>query len=191
MAAGGILSMLNALPLIFASVAGSLRDMRSGKQAGGGGVARTDRDLPMSLVLAGTLGLVLAIALSHLIPTEFTGRLIGAGMIVLFGFLFVTVSSRITGVIGSSSNPISGMTIATLLLDLPDLRLAGLDRAGIPPDGALDRGDRLHRLVQRRHDLSGSQDRLSGRRDPVETAGLDPGRCPGIRRVHGAHAAGA
>jgi putative OPT family oligopeptide transporter len=95
-AAGGILSMLNALPLIFASIAGSLRDMRSGKEAGGTGVARTDRDLPMSLVLAGTIGLVLAIALSHLIPTEFTGRLIGAGMIVLFGFLFVTVSSRIT-----------------------------------------------------------------------------------------------
>ena len=50
-------------------------------------------------------------------------------MIVLFGFLFVTVSSRITGVIGSSSNPISGMTIATLLLDLPDLRPARLGRA--------------------------------------------------------------
>ena len=140
-AAGGILSMLNALPLIFASVAGSLRDMLSGKQAGGGGVARTDRDLPMPLVLAGTIGLVLVIALSHLIPTEFPGRLIGAGMIVLFGFLFVTVSSRITGVIGSSSNPISGMTIATLLLTClifvvlgwigPEYRLTALSIAGI------------------------------------------------------------
>jgi putative OPT family oligopeptide transporter len=140
-AAGGILSMLNALPLIFASVAGSLRDMRSGKEAGGSGVARTDRDLPISLVLAGTIGLVLAIALSHLIPTEFTGRLIGAGMIVLFGFLFVTVSSRITGVIGSSSNPISGMTIATLLLTClifvvlgwigPEYRLTALSIAGV------------------------------------------------------------
>jgi uncharacterized oligopeptide transporter (OPT) family protein len=139
-AAGGILSMLNALPLIFSSVAGSLRDMRSGKPADGG-VARTDRDLPMPLVLAGTIALVLAIALSHLIPTEFPGRLIGAGMIVLFGFLFVTVSSRITGVIGSSSNPISGMTIATLLLTClifvllnwigPEYRLTALSIAGI------------------------------------------------------------
>ena len=95
----------------------------------------------MPLVLAGTIGLVLAIALSHLIPTEFTGRLIGAGMIVLFGFLFVTVSSRITGVIGSSSNPISGMTIATLLLTClifvvlgwvgPEYRLTALSIAGI------------------------------------------------------------
>jgi putative OPT family oligopeptide transporter len=140
-AAGGILSMLNALPLIFASVAGSLRDMRAGKQAGGAGVARTDRDLPMPLVLAGTLGLVLAIALSHLIPTDFPGRLIGAAMVVFFGFLFVTVSSRITGVIGSSSNPISGMTIATLLLTClifvllgwigPEYRLTALSIAGI------------------------------------------------------------
>jgi putative OPT family oligopeptide transporter len=140
-AAGGILSMLNALPLIIASVTGSLRDMRSGKAAGAGGVARTDRDLPMPLVLAGTIGLVLAIAFSHLIPTELSGRLIGAGMIVLFGFLFVTVSSRITGVIGSSSNPISGMTIATLLLTClifvllkwvgPEYRLTALSIAGI------------------------------------------------------------
>ena len=61
-------------------------------------------------------------------------------MIVLFGFLFVTVSSRITGVIGSSSNPISGMTIATLAADLPDLRRAGLGGPGVPADGALDRG---------------------------------------------------
>jgi putative OPT family oligopeptide transporter len=140
-AAGGILSMLNALPLIISSVTGSLRDMSGGKQAATGGVARTDRDLPMPLVLVGTLGLVLAIAISQLIPTEFPGRLIGAGMIVLFGFLFVTVSSRITGVIGSSSNPISGMTIATLLLTClifvllgwvgPEYRLTALSIAGI------------------------------------------------------------
>ena len=81
-AAGGILSMINALPLIFASVSGSLRDLRSGKPAEDGGAARTDRDLPMPFVLVGTLGLVLAIAVSHLIPTELPGRLIGAVLIV-------------------------------------------------------------------------------------------------------------
>ena len=141
-AAGGILSMINALPLIFASVSGSLRDLRSGKLAeGNNGAARTDRDLPMSAVLVGALGLVLAIGASDLIPTGFTGRFLGAGLIVLFGFLFVTVSSRITGVIGSSSNPISGMTIATVLLTCliflflgwvgPEYRVTALSIAGI------------------------------------------------------------
>jgi putative OPT family oligopeptide transporter len=115
-AAGGILSMINALPLIVSSVGGSLRDLRGGKNASEDGTGRTQRDLPMPLVLLGTLGLVAAIASSDLIPTDPVGRVIGGVMIVLFGFLFVTVSSRITGVIGSSSNPISGMTIATLLL---------------------------------------------------------------------------
>jgi putative OPT family oligopeptide transporter len=140
-AAGGILSMINALPLIVSSITGSLRDLKSGRQAGGNGVARTDRDLPMAVVIYGSLALVLAIAASHLIPTDFPGRLIGGVLIVLFGFLFVTVSSRITGVIGSSSNPISGMTIATLLLTClifvvlgwigPEYRITALSIAGV------------------------------------------------------------
>jgi putative OPT family oligopeptide transporter len=140
-ATGGILSMINALPMIVASVTGSLRDLRLGKAAGEGGVIRTERDLPIAVVLFGSFGLVLAIAASHLIPTDLPGRLIGGGMIVLFGFLFVTVSSRITGVIGSSSNPISGMTIATLLLTClifvllgwvgPEYRLTALSIAGV------------------------------------------------------------
>jgi putative OPT family oligopeptide transporter len=140
-AAGGVLSMLNALPLIISSVSGSLRDLRTGKQGDASDVARTDRDLPMPFVLVGTLGLVLAVAASHLIPTVWAGRLAGALLIVLFGFVFVTVSSRITGVIGSSSNPISGMTIATLLLTClifvllgwvgPEYRMTALSIAGI------------------------------------------------------------
>ena len=140
-AAGGILSMINALPLIAASVTGSLRDLRSGRSGEKGAVPRTERNLPMAVVIFGSLGLVLAVAASPLIPTDFIGRLIGGAMIVLFGFLFVTVSSRITGVIGSSSNPISGMTIATLLLTClifvmlgwvgPEYRLAALSIAGV------------------------------------------------------------
>jgi putative OPT family oligopeptide transporter len=140
-AAGGILSMINALPLIVASVTGSLRDMRSGKGGHGEDVARTERDLPMPVVFYGSLGLVIVIAASHLIPTGLVGRLIGGALIVLFGFLFVTVSSRITGVIGSSSNPISGMTIATLLLTClifvlmgwvgPEFRITALSIAGV------------------------------------------------------------
>jgi putative OPT family oligopeptide transporter len=140
-ATGGILSMINALPMIVASLTGSLRDLRSRRSAGEDGIPRTERDLPIAVVLFGAIGLVLAIAASHLIPTDFPGRLIGGVMIVLFGFLFVTVSSRITGVIGSSSNPISGMTIATLLLTCvifvllgwvgPEYRLTALSIAGV------------------------------------------------------------
>ena len=140
-ATGGVLSMINALPLILGSVGGSLRDLRAGNKAGADGVARTEHDLPMWMVVVGSLGLVLAIAASPLIPTGLTGQLIGGGLIVLFGFVFVTVSSRITGVIGSSSNPISGMTIATLLLTClifvllgwvgPEYRLTALSIAGI------------------------------------------------------------
>ncbi|MGC8640485.1 MAG: OPT family oligopeptide transporter [Isosphaeraceae bacterium] len=123
-AMGGILSMLNALPLIVASVRGSLGAIGTGKNKDrtasngeeGSTVPRTDRDIPMTFVLLGCVGLVGAIAASDLIPTDTIGRIIGGVMVLLFGFLFVTVSSRITGVIGSSSNPISGMTIATLLL---------------------------------------------------------------------------
>ena len=114
-AAGGILSMLNALPLIVGSITGSLRSMGGGAGARGA-TPRTERDIPFPLVILGTLALVAAVASSSLIPTNTVGRVAGGGMVVLFGFLFVTVSSRITGVIGSSSNPISGMTIATLLL---------------------------------------------------------------------------
>ncbi len=115
-AAGGIISMCRALPLIFSSIVSGLRDLRS--TAGGAGTTRrTDRDLPMFVVLVGCLGLVgvLMFVPALGLGVSFFG-LIGAVMILVFGFLFVTVSSRLTGEIGSSSNPISGMTIATLLL---------------------------------------------------------------------------
>jgi uncharacterized oligopeptide transporter (OPT) family protein len=114
-AAGGIISMCRALPLILSSIFAGLRDLRSG--AGGSRGRRTERDLPMSVVLFGSLGLVIVLAA---IPQLGLGLslegVLGAIMILVFGFLFVTVSSRLTGEVGSSSNPISGMTIATLLL---------------------------------------------------------------------------
>lgn len=116
-AAGGIISMLRVMPLIIGSIVTGLRDLRTIRETGGRGVARTERDLPMTVVLFGSLGLVVVLML---IPALGLGLsvwgLLGAGMILLFGFLFVTVSSRLTGEVGSSSNPISGMTIATLLL---------------------------------------------------------------------------
>jgi uncharacterized oligopeptide transporter (OPT) family protein len=120
-AAGGIISMCKALPLIFGSIVGGFRDIRSSRAAATNGtnisLLRTDRDMPMTVVLFGSLVLVVILAA---VPQLGLGLnlygLLGAGMILLFGFLFVTVSSRLTGEVGSSSNPISGMTIATLLL---------------------------------------------------------------------------
>ncbi|RUL89053.1 OPT family oligopeptide transporter [Tautonia sociabilis] len=122
-ATGGIISVFQVLPMILGSFAAAFRDMTArGKSAEGNGAPsgagrrRTEHDLPMWLVLLGSIGLVGAISASTLIPTDTTGRVAGAVLVVLFGFLFVTVSSRLTGEIGSSSNPISGMTVATLLL---------------------------------------------------------------------------
>ncbi len=114
-AAGGIISMFRALPLILSSIVAGLRDLRS--STGGASAGRTERDLPISVVVFGSLALVIALAA---VPQLGLGLslegVLGAIMILLFGFLFVTVSSRLTGEVGSSSNPISGMTIATLLL---------------------------------------------------------------------------
>jgi putative OPT family oligopeptide transporter len=116
-AAGGIISMCRALPLIFASVVGGLRDLRASRRGGASATRRTDHDMPMTVVIYGSLALVLLLAAVPQLGLGLSlNGLLGAAMILLFGFLFVTVSSRLTGEVGSSSNPISGMTIATLLL---------------------------------------------------------------------------
>ncbi|HEY7157547.1 MAG TPA: oligopeptide transporter, OPT family [Gemmataceae bacterium] len=116
-AAGGIISMLRALPLIIGSIVSGLRDLRTSRAAGVEAVARTERDLSMNVVLFGSVGLVVVMMLVPALGLGFGFQgLLGALMILLFGFLFVTVSSRLTGEVGSSSNPISGMTIATLLM---------------------------------------------------------------------------
>lgn len=109
-AAGGIISLLRSLPTIWRSLLEGLKDFRGARD--GNSVSRTDRDLSMKVVLFGSLGLVVAIMFAE--PLHM--NLVGASLIVVLGFLFVTVSSRLTGEIGSSSNPISGMTVATLLL---------------------------------------------------------------------------
>ncbi|HVE81879.1 MAG TPA: oligopeptide transporter, OPT family, partial [Myxococcales bacterium] len=109
-AAGGIISLVKSLPII---VSGAMRGIQSLRGSGGTtGPARTDKDLPIWLVGAGSLVIVLACWLAPSLKLN----LLGGVLIIVFGFLFVTVSSRLTGEIGSSSNPISGMTVATLLL---------------------------------------------------------------------------
>jgi len=109
-AAGGIISLVSSLPLIFSSFKAGLKDIGGGGQKNE--TKRTDNDLPLSFVVIGSLLLLAAIWISPMLNVN----LMGAVLIVLFGFLFVTVSSRLTGEIGSSSNPISGMTVSTLLL---------------------------------------------------------------------------
>src|SRR5437660_2079951 len=112
-AAGGIISLFRSLPTIWHGLKGGLADLRGG-QAASANAPRTDQDLSMKVVIGGIIALV---ALIMLFPQlNLRWNLIGALLIVAFGFLFVTVSSRLTGEIGSSSNPISGMTVATLLL---------------------------------------------------------------------------
>ena len=119
-AAGGIISVFRSLPVIWHGIKGGMRDLQAAK---GGTEARitprTDRDMSMKFVLVGIVALLLVIAFASPLYVGGTGiaaRIAAAFLIILFGFLFVTVSSRLTGEIGSSSNPISGMTVATLLL---------------------------------------------------------------------------
>lgn len=111
-AAGGIVSVLRSLPLIWHGLRAGLRDFSAGRGGPSGEVPRTERDLSLRFVAWGIVALLVIIMLARPLHMNFLGAL----LIVLFGFLFVTVSSRLTGEIGSSSNPISGMTVATLLL---------------------------------------------------------------------------
>jgi putative OPT family oligopeptide transporter len=114
-AAGGIISLLRSLPTIWHGLRGGLADLRLTAGATGRPrgtvVPRTDQDLSLKLVGIGIVILIVGI----IATPAFNMNLLGAILIVIFGFLFVTVSSRLTGEIGSSSNPISGMTVATLL----------------------------------------------------------------------------
>jgi putative OPT family oligopeptide transporter len=111
-ATGGIISLIRSVPSIigaFKRGMGSLKAARTGTVVA---IPRTERDMPLTWVLGGCLGLILAIWVAPILQINFVSAL----LIVMFGFFFVTVSSRITGEIGSSSNPISGMTVATLLI---------------------------------------------------------------------------
>jgi uncharacterized oligopeptide transporter (OPT) family protein len=124
-AAGGIVSLLRSLPTIWHGLREGLRDVAGGAR-GAAAALRTDLDLSMKWVFLGIAGLVLAILLAP--PLHM--NLLGAILVVVTGFLFVTVSSRLTGEIGSSSNPISGMTVATLLLTCLVFLLVGWTGGG-------------------------------------------------------------
>jgi putative OPT family oligopeptide transporter len=110
-ATGGMIALARVLPMLaraFVSGIGSLR----GAAPASASAPRTDRDLPMTTVVLGSLALVAALMVVPALGVSLPAAL----LILAFGFLFVTVSSRLTGEVGSTSNPISGMTVATLLL---------------------------------------------------------------------------
>ena len=110
--AAGLITLARTIPTIVSSFKESLKDLSA--KTGGVARVRTERDIPMLVVLAGTLLLAIFLVVAPGMPTQ--GNPLAAVLIVIFGFFFVTVSSRIVGLIGSSSNPVSGMTIATLIL---------------------------------------------------------------------------
>jgi putative OPT family oligopeptide transporter len=112
-AAGGIISLFRSLPTIWHGLKGGISDFRGGREAAAR-APRTDQDLSMKFVVGGIFALLAMIMIFPQLNLQW--NILGAVLIVAFGFLFVTVSSRLTGEIGSSSNPISGMTVATLLL---------------------------------------------------------------------------
>ncbi len=108
---GGIMTLIKTLPTIINAFRDSFRDLRASRSGQKVEPTRTEKDIPLVYVLIGS---ALLIALMTLLPNVPT-NLFSAILIVIFGFFFVTVSSRIVGLIGSSSNPVSGMTIATLM----------------------------------------------------------------------------
>lgn len=111
-AAGGFITLLKTIPTIISAFKGALKSL------GGDGttaVKRTEHDLPLWIVVAGSIGLVVVVAVLPFIPGSGMGKVVLGLLMVTFGFFFVTVSSRIVGIIGSSSNPISGMTIAAIM----------------------------------------------------------------------------
>ncbi len=118
LAAGGIISLVKSLPLIVNTFAGAVKGM---SDIGGGGTLRTEKDMSMKIVIGVIVVLTLLIWLVPAVPVS----PIGAVVVVVFGFFFATVSSRMVGLVGSSNNPVSGMAIATLLISTLVLKMTG------------------------------------------------------------------
>lgn len=119
-AAGGIISLIKSLPIIVRTFTEAVKGM---KNSGMGGTLRTERSLNVKVIGAGIVIMILTLWILPQIPVSIPG----AVMIVLFGFLFATVSSRMVGLVGSSNNPVSGMAIATLLIATTLLKITGQD----------------------------------------------------------------
>ncbi len=117
-AAGGIISLIKTFPVILRTFTKAVRGIGAQRQD----ALRTSRELPMGAVLAGVLLIAVVIWLLPSVPV----RLFGAMLVIIFGFFFATVSSRMVGLVGSSNNPVSGMAIATLLIATALLKGTGM-----------------------------------------------------------------
>ena len=122
LAAGGIISLIKNLPLIIRTFTGAFRGLKVGADS----TERTSRDLSMPVVIISIAVLTLLVWIIPAIPVSF----LGAMLVVVFGFFFATVSSRMVGLVGSSNNPVSGMAIATLLVSTLILKFTGADGIG-------------------------------------------------------------
>ncbi|MBQ2614230.1 MAG: oligopeptide transporter, OPT family [Clostridia bacterium] len=118
LAAGGIISLIKSLPLIVKTFGGAMKSMKGSNNIS---IERTSQDLNMKLVLSCIAVLTILVWLVPAIPVT----LLGAVIVVVFGFFFATVSSRMVGLVGSSNNPVSGMAIATLLITTLLLKVTG------------------------------------------------------------------
>ncbi len=118
LAAGGIISLIKSLPLIVRTFGAAVRGI---SDIGGSGSLRTEKDLDMKVVIGAIIVLTLLVWLVPAVPVS----PVGAVVVVVFGFFFATVSSRMVGLVGSSNNPVSGMAIATLLIATLILKLTG------------------------------------------------------------------
>ncbi len=129
-AAAGLITLFKTVPTIVSALTAGLKDVRKERGAVAGGT-RTERDLPIKFLIFGSIGIVILMWLMltfRPIPgaqTSMGANLLAALIVVTFGFLFVTVASRISGLIGNSSNPVSGMTIATLMATCAVFLIAG------------------------------------------------------------------
>ncbi len=117
-AAGGIISLVKSLPLILSTFRDSIKGLSSSKNTS---AERTSLELNMKFIFSAILAMILFIWLLPVVPVN----LLGAVLVILFGFFFATVSSRMVGLVGSSNNPVSGMAIATLLFSTLILKAAG------------------------------------------------------------------
>ncbi|NBO48636.1 MAG: OPT family oligopeptide transporter [Chitinophagia bacterium] len=114
-AAGGFITLIKTIPTIISSFKGSIGKIKK-EESGKNQISRTEKDLNLKIVLWGSLALIVLMAVLPMVPGNgIASKLLLGMLVVVFGAFFVTVSSRIVGLIGSSNNPISGMTIATIM----------------------------------------------------------------------------
>ncbi len=191
-AAAGLITLFKTLPTIVNALSSGFKNMRGGAGAKAEPI-RTEKDFSMGTAIVGSILLVI-LMFFFLVFKPVPGaqvsvwaNLAASILIVIFGFLFVTVSSRIVGLIGSSANPISGMTIATLMATSRDLPGRGLDRSGLRRAGHHHRRRGLHRIGRGRRYFAGPEDRLPGRSYAATAALRLPHRHRGLDRRHRLH----